>query len=36
MKQSLKAYMPRLNPMIEFSRFVKNNQKLIEVYRPLR
>lgn len=25
MKQSLKAYLPKLNPMTDFSRFVKNN-----------
>lgn len=25
MKQSLKAYLPKLNPLTEFSRFVKNN-----------
>ena len=30
MKQSLKAYLPRLNPMIEFSRFVKNNQNSLK------
>lgn len=30
MKQSLKAYLPKLNPMTDFSRFVKNN------YDPLK
>ena len=25
MKQSLKAYLPKLNPLTEFSHFVKNN-----------
>ena len=30
MKQSLKAYLPRLNPMIEFSCFVKNNQNSLK------
>ena len=30
MKQSLKAYLPKLNPLTEFSRFVKNNPSTLK------
>ncbi|HJF72551.1 MAG TPA: 16S rRNA (uracil(1498)-N(3))-methyltransferase [Butyricimonas virosa] len=30
MKQSLKAYLPKLNPLTEFSRFVKNNPSTLQ------
>ena len=30
MKQSLKAYLPRLHPMTEFSRFVKNHENSLK------
>ena len=31
MKQSLKAYLPKLNPLTEFSRFVKNNPSTLQL-----
>ena len=34
MKQSLKAYLPKLNPLTEFSHFVKNNPFRVLLLQP--